>query len=89
MAHYLLINKDTNIAENAIEWDGNATNWSPPETHLPVMLDTTPAVDWVWNDAAADWVAVNGVGNGGVGDSWDGTKLVAPKPTEPPEQADE
>lgn len=80
MASYVLINKETNIADSAVAWDGNIETWQPPETHLALLLDTIPAVDWVWNEETTKWIAVEGIGNGGIGDVWDGEKLVQPYP---------
>ena len=88
MAHYFLINKNTNIVDNCISWNGDTSTWQPPETHIAVPAETTPAIDWVWDAAAQDCVAVEGVGNGGIGDVWDGQKLIAVKPTQPPEVAE-
>lgn len=85
MAAYFLINKQNSIAENVIEWDGDNNNWSPPDTHLAAPVDTTPAIDWVWDASINEWVSVLGEGNGGIGDSWDGQKLIAQKPIAPPD----
>jgi hypothetical protein len=85
MASYLLVNKETNIAENAVEWDGNTSTWSPPDIDFTLPVATTPSVDWVWKEEAQEWqLGQESMGNGGIGDTWDGTKLIKPQPTEPP-----
>lgn len=86
MAYYFLVNKDTNVVENYIAWDGNTKVWQPPETHFVVPAETTPAVDWVWSEETLEWIAVEGIGNGGIGDVWDGQKVSQVKPIDPPEQ---
>jgi len=85
MSSYLLINKENNIAENAVEWDGNTSVWSPSEAYIAIPVAGTPSIDWVWNDDTQEWEAEETIGNGGIGDTWDGSKLIEPKPTEPPQ----
>lgn len=75
-----LVNQQTNICEN-VSVDDRPANEIQVSGYLVLDLSTTPAVDWTWNENA--WVAVQGIGNGGIGDVWDGSKLVAPQPTEP------
>jgi len=83
MAYYFLINKETNIVENYIGWDGNTENWQPPETHIIIPAETTIAVDWIWSEDISEWLYVEGIGNGGIGDIWDGTKVSQIKPDKP------
>jgi hypothetical protein len=85
MSAYLLINKETKLAENAVEWNGNTSVWSPPDTHITIPVAGTPSIDWIWNEGTQQWEAEETIGNGGVGDTWDGAKLVEPKPENPPE----
>jgi hypothetical protein len=85
MASYLLVNKETKIAENVIEWDGDLSVWTPPEIDLTLLVSTTPSIDWVWNEENQEWqLGEETIGNGGIGDTWDGTNLIKPKPTTPP-----
>lgn len=84
---YLLINKQTKIAENTVEWDGDISKWSPPDTHIALPSESTPCIDWRWDESASEWIEAPGVGSGGIGDTWDGEKLIEPKPSEPPETA--
>ena len=85
MAAYLLVNKQTNIVDNAVEWDGNTATWQPPETHIAIPYAGTPSIDWVWNETTQDWDSVETIGNGGIGDTWDGTKMIETKPNNPQE----
>lgn len=84
MAAYFLVNKETNIVENIVEWDGNTDNWQPPETYLALPVETTPASDWTWDHINEKWVEVESAGNGGIGDSWNGTRLIEEQPAKPP-----
>lgn len=84
MAAYFLVNIETNIVENVIEWDGDTSKWQSPATHFLLQADTTPAADWQWDEAAGDYVEVESTGNGGIGDTWNGTRLIEPKPETAP-----
>ena len=46
MSNYALVNKQTNICDNVISWDGDTNKWQPPETHLALLVDTTPSLRW-------------------------------------------
>jgi hypothetical protein len=80
---YLLINTSNNIVENAVVWDGNTETWQPPSGFTALDLETTPSIEWEWNADLNDWVPVDMVGTGSIGDSWDGQKSNAPKPPPP------
>ena len=85
MANYLLVNKNTKLTENSVEWDGNVSTWSPPDIDLTLEQSTTPSIDWVWDAETLEWVlGETTIGNGGIGDTWNGEALIKPKPTEPP-----
>lgn len=84
MNYYFLINKQTNVVENYIVWGGDQDVWQPPETHFLIPAETTKAIDWIWDEALLDWVAVEGIGNGGIGDVWDGEKVSQVKPIRNP-----
>jgi hypothetical protein len=38
MYKYALINKETNVVENLILWDGG-DSWSPPNTHITINAE--------------------------------------------------
>ena len=42
MSKYALINKETNIVDNTIVWDGSDC-WTPPSTHLAVNIENVIA----------------------------------------------
>lgn len=79
MAYYFLINKETNIVENNISLN-DINDYQVPETHILIPVETTPALDWVWNEDISEWVYIESIGNGGIGDVWDGTKVSQIKP---------
>lgn len=76
------INEQTNICENTSLDDRPASEISIPG-YLMLDLEQTPSATWQWD--GTKWVMVTeSIGEGGVGDTWDGTKLIEPKPTELP-----
>lgn len=81
--NYLLVNKQTNIADNQTFWDGNTSVWSPPSTHLAIPQATTIGTYWKYEKDLKDYVEVDHMGQGSIGDTWDGTKFRAPKPDLP------
>ena len=42
MYKYVLINKETNIVENKILWDGG-DSWSPPDTQFAIKMENMDA----------------------------------------------
>ena len=80
---YLLVNTSNNIVENAVLWDGNTETWQPPSGYLTLELDSTISVEWEWSAEANDWLPVDVVGAGAIGELWDGQKLISPKPEAP------
>ena len=75
-----IINMQTNICENISADDRPLEEIHIPGPYFVIDLDSTSAIDWVWDETKQIWIAVEGMGNGGIGDVWDGSKLVAPKP---------
>ena len=82
MTTLAIINSATNICVNVTIDPRPADQVVLPSPYFAVDLNTTPAVDWIWDGAT--WNAVEGIGNGGIGDVWDGARLVQPQPTSPP-----
>jgi hypothetical protein len=86
MANYLLINKQTGLIENNVEWDGDTQTWQPAEGYETMLADTQrPEIIWSWNVEQQDWFQEETVGVGDIGETWDGTKFIQPKPTWKPE----
>jgi hypothetical protein len=83
MSNYALVNKQTNICDNVVSWDGDTNKWQPPETHMAMLVDTTPSLRWRANYELNEWESVECMGYGSPGDIWDGTRLCDPQPTGP------
>jgi len=50
MYRYALINKQTNIVDNTVVWDGTDC-WTPPDTHTAVNIENTKAgVNWKYEN---------------------------------------
>lgn len=86
--NYLMINQETNIVDNIVIWNGDTQSWNPPSEYLMLPLATTMALDWFWSDTLQDWELQENMGNGNVGDTWNGTACVTygAKPIDPPPQ---
>jgi hypothetical protein len=84
---YFLINTQTNpqICENVIIWNGDKNIWNPPAGYILLLQKETLCHDWKWNSNSSAWELTE-LGIGGIGFTWDGTKLTTnePQPTEPP-----
>jgi len=80
--NYCMVNEQTAVCENVVLWDGNVSNWQPPEGYLLMLQSTTPAKNWVWDATGNQWI-LSVSGEGQVGFSWDGTYLTTnePQPT--------
>lgn len=85
--NYLMINTTTNVVDNVITWDGNTNTWQPLPGYLMLLGDTTPAMYWnevIVDGVVVDW-ALETMGLGQVGFTWNGTACVTnqPKPAIP------
>jgi hypothetical protein len=86
MSAYLLINTQTGLVENNVEWDGDVNTWQPPANCTTMLVGTQyPKVVWNWNTELDDWVQEETVGVGNIGETWTGTMFIQPKPTWKPE----
>lgn len=77
-----IINSITNVCVNVTLDDRPIDQINLSQPYFALELNTTPAIDWVWDNT--QWVQVEGIGNGGIGDVWDGSKLIQPMPTYTP-----
>lgn len=73
---YLMINTNTNICVNIILWDGDETNYKPPEGYILLTKDDIKAVNWYWT--GTEWTLTEFMGQGEIGYTWDGEKLTTP-----------
>lgn len=80
MQNYLLVNSETNTCDNLAVWDGDTSTWQPPSSHIALVADTTPAMIWVKDETAPDYVLTEVVGTGAIGYTWDGSVLTTDQP---------
>lgn len=80
MENYVLVDTQTNIVDNLVVWDGNTEQWTPPASHIALPQATTPRLIWVKNETTQAWEQIEVMGTGGIGDAWDGQKLIQPQP---------
>ena len=84
--NYLII--EQNIVTNLVVWNGDTTQWAPPQGSLALVQATTPAMIWQLNADKTVYVLTEQVGAGGIGFSWDGTNCITNEPQpEPPQPA--
>ena len=55
MANYALVNKETNIVDMVIAWDGDEEGWRPDEIYTPILLQDIPG------DPATGWSYANDI----------------------------
>lgn len=83
---YCMINKQTNVCDNIIEWDGNINHWTPPENYTMVLHSNTKSKTWKLNKDFTQWVLTESFGNCEIGYIFDGEFYITnqPQPTEIP-----
>lgn len=80
------INNNTSVCDN-VTLDPRPASEIQIDGYLMLDLDQTPSAHWEWDEATQDWVMVEeGIGNGGIGDTYIDGKLVEPKPVAPPSE---
>ena len=83
--NYLII--ENNIATNVVFWNGNTSQWTPPQGSIALVQSTTPAMVWELDTTLTppSYVLVEQLGQGQIGFTWDGTVLTTnePQPTPP------
>jgi hypothetical protein len=83
---YFIIKDD--VVVTTVIWDGDTTQWTPPEGSIAIVQATTPALIWypVYVDkVVTDFVLTQEIGAGQNGFTWDGSVLTTnePKPKIP------
>ena len=84
--NYLII--EQNIVTNIVVWDGDTTQWTPPQGSIALVQATTPAMIWepvIVDKKITDYVLTEVLGAGAIGFTWDGTNCITnePKPAIP------
>lgn len=75
-----IINKDTNLVENTSVDDRPINEIIMPDPYFVIDLETTMAVIYSKNKETGEITSVEIVGQGGIGFTWDGTKLIGLQP---------
>ena len=84
--NYLII--ENNVVTNVVVWNGDTTQWVPPQGSIALVQATTPAMIWteVYTDGKiTDFVLQEKIGAGDIEFTWDGTDCITdqPKPVIP------
>lgn len=79
--NYLII--ESNIVTNVVVWNGDTTQWTPPQGSIALSQATTPAMIWLdvvplTNPPTYSLQEV--IGAGEIGFTWDGTVLTTNQP---------
>lgn len=81
--NYLII--ESNIVTNVVVWNGDTTQWTPPQGSIALIQANIPAKIWVLDGTAVPpvYVLQEELGQGQIGFTWDGSVLTTnePKPT--------
>ena len=77
MTTLAIINGQTNVCENITLDDRQFFEVTLPNPYFALDLTATPSLHYEFN--GENYVAVESVGQGGIGFTWDGTKLIQPQ----------
>ena len=80
MTTILWVNKETNIVENSSIDDRPFSEITLPNEYLALDRDTTSSVLYLKNKETGEIDVIELIGQGGIGFTWDGTKLLGPQP---------
>lgn len=67
MSAYLIVDNQSNLVLNSVEWDGNTATWQPPSGTTPFLLSTSYGWVWLLNSDKTDWVLTRILGDVGIG----------------------
>lgn len=88
---YLII--ESNIVTNVVVWNGDTTQWAPPQGSIALVQATTPAMVWELDTTTSpsSYVLKEQIGAGDIGFTWDGSVLTTnqPQPQPPTPKADQ
>lgn len=87
--NYLII--EQNVVTNICVWNGDTSQWAPPQGSIALVQSTTPALVWLWDSATKTYNLTQQMGGGEIGFTWDGSILTTnqPEPTPPTPKADQ
>lgn len=88
MQNYLII--ENNVVTNVVVWNGDTSQWTPPQGSIALVQATTQALIWqavVVDKVVTDYVLVEEMGVGDIGFTWNTTTQILttnePKPAIP------
>jgi hypothetical protein len=78
--NYLII--ENNVVTNVALWDGDTSQWTPPQGSIALVQAITPAKVWELDTTLVppSYVLVEQIGQGQIGFTWDGTVLTTNEP---------
>jgi hypothetical protein len=76
--NYLII--EQNIVTNICVWDGDTSQWTPPQGSIAIVQATTPAKVWVLDKDTNTYILQEQIGVGQIGFTWDGSVLTTNEP---------
>ena len=82
--NYLII--EQNVVVNIVVWNGDTTQWTPPQGSIALVQSTTPSKIWELNNLLPpSYELVEVIGAGSIGFTWDGSVLTTneSKPADP------
>lgn len=80
--NYLII--EANVVTNIVIWNGDTTQWTPPQGSIALVQATTPAKVWVLSSDKSNFVLQEELGAGAIGFTWDGSVLTTNEPQPAP-----
>jgi hypothetical protein len=75
-----VINKETNLVENISLDDRPISEITLPDPYFVIDLETTPTITFYRHSDTKEVLSEESIGQGGIGFTWDGTKLIGPQP---------
>lgn len=78
--NYLII--ENNVVTNIVVWNGDTSQWTPPQGSIALVQATTPAIIWVFDYTTNPYTSKleEVIGAGEIGFTWDGTVLTTNEP---------
>lgn len=61
-----------NIVTNIVLWNGETSQWNPPNDAIMLVQSTTPTKIWALNEDKTDFVLTESIGDGAIGFTYDG-----------------
>jgi len=80
MTKLAIINKDTNLVENISIDDRPINEIVLPDPYFALDQETTTSITYFRNPESKEIVTWEAVGEGNIGYTWDGEKLIGPQP---------